>query len=167
DEVRATMADPDSLSWEMRCYLLPYMVRLKPLQVGQIPDAVLERWLRFPGDRLGQLLALDLPHAYQLAVCLASLRQDGEPTPPLARAVAAHPSLVLAVLQQLAARAEGESLALALFKAVLVEAPEHSWAEDLVEEGRTLPGTLLDRCLEVALETGRVQVRALVREHGP
>jgi hypothetical protein len=163
-DLLATVDDPEALSWEIRGYLLPYVVRLHPLPLGQAPDAAVERWLRVPPDRLGWLVGLHLPQSYHLAACLACLRQDGEPTPALARALAGHPDLVLAVLQHLPA---GDGKTLDLFRAVLAEAPAHPWVDDLVRAGKSLPVKLLNECVETAMEAGRVQPRLLVRAHGP
>ena len=80
-ELLATLPEPGTLTWDIRCYLLPRLVRLKPLAPGQTLDPSLERWLRVHADRLGSVLALDLPQAYQVAVCLTCLAQEGEPTP--------------------------------------------------------------------------------------
>jgi hypothetical protein len=164
DDLLGSIPDPEELPWEMRCYLLPRLARLRPLA----PDSGLGRWLNVPAERLAALLALDVPEAWRLSASLACLRRDGEPSPELARTLAAHPQLVLATLQQPPADAEGEARAVALFRAVLVEAPGHSWGEDLVRHGRSLPGMLLDSCLGIAFESGHVTAAHLVAAgHGP
>jgi hypothetical protein len=156
--------NPDALTWDVRGYLLPYLVRPHPLSPGQAPNAALASWLRMPSERVGWLLGLHLPQAYHLAACLACLRQDGEPTPTLARELAGHPGLVLTVLQQLPAE---EGKALALFRGVLAEAPGHAWVDDVIRAGKSLPESLLNQCVEAALEAGQVQPRPLVQAHGP
>jgi GTPase-associated protein 1, N-terminal domain type 2/GTPase-associated protein 1, middle domain len=163
-ELLTTLTDPDALTWELRGYLLPQFARLRPQ--GTEPD--LRRWLSVPAERLGALLALDLPEACRREAGLACLARDGEPTPVLARTLAAHPALVLAALQQLPGQPDGEARALALFRAVLAEAPRHAWGEDVVRAGRSLPGTLLDRCVEAALDAGNTRACDLVAAgHGP
>ncbi|MFT3881284.1 MAG: hypothetical protein QM703_16675 [Gemmatales bacterium] len=57
-EILQKQSDPDALSWDMRTYLLPKMARLRPLSVGQTPDADMARWLRIPADKLGSLLSM-------------------------------------------------------------------------------------------------------------
>ncbi len=164
EDLLGSITDPEALSWEMRCYLLPRLARLRPAEA----ECKLGAWLSVPADRLPALLTLDLPEACRLNACLACLRRDGEPSPELARTLAAHPRLVLAALQQPPADAEGEARAVALFRAVLAEAPAHPWGEDVVRHGRALPGTLLDSCLGIALEAGHVTAAHLVDAgHGP
>lgn len=166
-ELLEAIADPETLSWEMRGYFLPHLARLKPLQPGETPDAATERWLRVPAERLAWLLALDLPQTYPLAACLAALRSEGELSSDVARTMAKYPALVLAALHRLPAEGEGLDRALGLFQSVLTEAPDHPWAEDVVRAAKTLPPALLDRCLTHALEKNAVALRPLVREHGP
>jgi len=152
------ISDPETLPWEMRCYLLPRLARLGPQVVGE----PLQRWLNVSADRLATVLALDLPETWRLTAGLTCLRRDGEPSAEFARALAAHPPLVVAVLQQPPTAPEDEARAVSLFQAVLTEAPRHPWAEDLVRNGRSLSRTLLDRCLYVALENGHTAAADLV-----
>jgi hypothetical protein len=166
-EILVPLKDPDTLSWEVRCYLLPRLVRIKPAASAQALPTDLERWLRVPTERLGQLLALDLPHTCQVAVYLVALQSDGAPTPELARVLARYPTLLMTAVQHLASQSTTEAKAVTVFNAVLAEAPAHPWVEDLVRLGHTLPGTVLDRCLEFALQTGRVNVLSLARGQGP
>jgi hypothetical protein len=163
EDLLGSIPDPEALPWEMRCYLLPRLARLRPLT----PDTGLRPWLDVRTERLAALLALDLPEAWRLAACLACLRHEGEPSRELARTLAAHPQLVLGVLQRLT-DPEAEARAVALFQAVLAEAPAHPWGDDLVRHGRSLPGLLLDRCLFVALEGGHTAAADLLAAgHGP
>ena len=164
EELVGHVPDPDVLPWDMRCYLLPRLARLRP----QAADCGLRRWLDVPAERLAAVLALDLPETCRLAACLACLRREGEPSAELARAMAAHPALVFEALQRLPQGPDREARAAALFRAVLVEAPRHAWAQDLVRHGRALGGALLDHCLYAALESGHATAAELVAaNHGP
>ncbi len=167
NDLLTTLTDPEQLAWETRCYLLPRLVRLRPQEPGQASDRAFAPWLRVPPERLGELLALHLPQAYQLDAVMEALGRDGEPGPALAAVLAAHPPLVLGAMDALGARPEGEEKAVALFRAVLEAAPRHDWVADLVRHGRSLPGGLFDRGLGVAQQAGRAHALALVREHGP
>jgi hypothetical protein len=163
EDLLGSIPDPEALPFEMRCYLLPRLARLRP----HTPDTGLKPWLDVPAERLTALLALDLPEAWRLTACLSCLRHEGEPSRELARTLAAHPHLLVVVLQQ-QTDAEAEARAVALFQAVLVEAPAHPWGDDLVRHGRSLPGVLLDRCLWVALEGGHTAAADLLTAgHGP
>ncbi len=163
NDLLAALTDPEALPWEMRCYLLPRLVRLRPA-----PEGGVQRWLDVPRERLPSLLALDLPEASRLAACLACLRRDGEPSRELARTLSAHPALVFAALRELPADPEGEARAEALFRAVLAERPAHAWGDELLRHGRSLPAAVLDHCLNVALENGHTAAQDLVAAgHGP
>ena len=128
-ELIATLAEPDALAWETRGYLLPKFVRFKQQQGVTGVDAGLAKWLAAPADKLADLLALDLPKPYHLAAARAALLRDGEPTPALAATLARHPALALTLLQPAEA---GEERAGKLFDALLAEAPQHPWLEDLL-----------------------------------
>ena len=165
DEVLAKAADSDAVTWELRWYLLPKFAKLRPLPAGQAIDPTLAKWFRVPAAQLASLLALDLPKPYQQAAALESLSREGEASPIYAQALALHPTLVVPLIQQVAATSE-ERRGGQLFDAVLAEAPTHPWAEELLKEGRTLPPAFLDRCLESALTAGKLDAEHLVRNHG-
>ncbi len=160
-----TLADAEALGWEMRCYLLPRLARLQGNETTQANPA-LERWLHVTPDRLEALLQLDLPQSYHVTACLASLRTDG-PTPPLARALAAAPRLLLSVLKQAIRDDEGAAQVGLLFETMLAEAPERTWVEEIIRHGRELSPSLVDCCLGTALEKNAVEARTLARDHGP
>jgi hypothetical protein len=82
-ELIGQVGDPGRLTWDMRWYLLPRLVRFT--QPAETADAALAKWLDVPLDRLGELLALDLPRGVQVAAGRACLRRDGEPSAALAR----------------------------------------------------------------------------------
>lgn len=165
-ELLTSFPDPEALSWEMRCYLLPRLVRLQPLEPGQVPGPALERWLRVPADKLAGLLALHLPEAYQLAACSVILRQEADAAATLGRILTNHPHLALTVLRRIAAEPEGQDRALALFNVLTAEAPAWPWAEDLVRQRQDFPAAFVDRCLETVLRAGRANPVSLVRGHG-
>lgn len=156
-----TFTDPEALSWEMRCYLLPRLARLQAAANGP----ALERWLLVAPERLEALLQLDLPRSYQITACQASLRQDGA-TPALARVLAGPSGLLLPVVKQLAAGPEGPAHAVTLFGALLDESSERGWIQEMVRHADELPPALLGECLEAVLERAAVDVADLARTHG-
>lgn len=166
-EILNDFTDPARLTWPVRWYLLPRLARLKPLEVGQKPDATLAAWLTVPEDQLPSVLGLDVPRSYHLAASLLCLQGMPAPTPLLVRTLASHPPLLLSVLQQLGNQPATENRVEPLFRAVLAEAPNYPWVEDLVRQGRTLPPALLDHCLRAALDAGTVQIEPLVRRSAP
>ncbi|HMP02226.1 MAG TPA: hypothetical protein PKC45_06975, partial [Gemmatales bacterium] len=157
-------SDPGAMTWEMRAYLLPRLAKLKPLQLGQTPDAEVQRWLTLSDDHLAEFLRLELPQPYLLAATLQALG-DSERWPAVVRALADHHALVLPLLGQLAAQPGGADRAVSLFEAILAES-SRPWAEDLVRHGRLLPTPVLDRCLLAALQAPSADVVGLVRGQG-
>ena len=161
-ELVAQLTDPNQLSWEIRWYLLPRFVRFKQQQGTAGVDAGLLKWLDVPAEKFGEVLALDLPKAYQVAAGRAVLKQDGEPSAGLTRTLAANPALTLALLQP-----EGTSTAsVALFESLLNEAPGHAWFEDLIANAANYPPELLNKFFEIALAAGKVNADRVIREHG-
>lgn len=163
-ELLTTLSNPETLSWDMRCYLLPHLARLHGAATP--PATVLGPWLRSDPDRLAELLQLNLPHPYQVTICLEALQQDG-PTPALAAILARSPELFLAVLTQSAETPADAARVEALCEAMLAASPERGWIDAVIQHGEELPVALVNRCLETALEKEAVAVAALVRAHGP
>ena len=164
-EVLARVPDPDALTWEMRVYLLPRLVRFKhPSAPAAAVDAALSKWIAVPADRLADLLALELPKPYCLAAARAALGRDGEPSATLARAVAAQPALVLQLLQP----HEGttEDRAAKLFELLLTESPGHPWFEDGLANATTFPAARRNRFFEAALAAGKVDADRVIRTKG-
>ncbi len=159
------LSQPDSLPWEVRGYLLPRLARLKPLPLNQEPDAQLRAWLNVPLDHLPNFLTVEVPQSYHLAGLVQAEGKQGA-TPALAKAIAGQPMLALPLLAQLASKQNGETRSLALFESILSESPRN-WLEDLARSGRSLPTSLLDRCMSAALQQGAPDLRALVRSQGP
>jgi hypothetical protein len=163
-ELPAQLGDPDGLAWPVRWYLLPRFARFKQQhQPGAGVDPALEKWLAVPADRLGELLALDLPRAYLLAAGRAVLARDDEPTAALAGTLAKHPKLALALLRA----ADGDDRAVKLFEALLAAAPDRLWLDDLLAAAADYPAGLLHRFFEAALAAGAVDADRAVRTHGP
>ena len=159
--------DPAALSWEMRSYLLPRLVRAEGRR--QPTPAVapgLRAWLDVPTDRLADLLALDLPRAYLLAAATTALHRDGEPSPALARALAVNPPLTLSLLKPADGPAAADKPA-RLFETLIAEAPEHPWFEDLLANAGDYPAELLNRYFEGALTAGKVDADRVIRTRGP
>lgn len=165
-ELIAQVTDPDELPWPVRWYLLPRFVRFKQ-QAGGGADAAFAKWLAVPADRLGELLALDLPRAYQVAAGRAVLARPDQPSPALARTLAAHPRLTLTLLRPAGTAADEADRTARLFDALLAEAPTHPWLEDLLGAAADYPPDLLNRFLESALAADRVDADRVVRTHGP
>lgn len=159
-DVLAAFKDPGELTWPMRWYLLPRLARFK--QEGA--DAKLAKWLDVPTDRLGELLALDLPRSCHLAAARTCLVRDGEPSPVLAQTLAKHPVLTLNLLKPDGTDA---GRAVRLFESLLAEAPAHPWFEDLLAKAADYPSGLLNRFFEAALTAGKVDADRLVRTQGP
>jgi hypothetical protein len=246
-ELLKLLTTPNKLSWDMRWYLLPKFVRIKPPLSPTTIDDALKPWVTVPPDRLAQLLALELPRAYHLVASLACLHGKDEPSETTARALATHPQLTMNVLQQLATApkltrvlklpdtaavrveppppeptSEPEASTLppeadataavpvdvnagldvdtlpadneppsapatpvelppsapveqtvqveadrAVFEAVLSVAPGYPWVDELIRAGTALPTPTLDRCLDVALQQGRLDPVSTVRFFGP
>jgi hypothetical protein len=163
-EILTRAADPAALGWEMRWYLLPRLVRFKhPTAAATAVDPALAKWLDVPAERLGELLALELPKAYHLAAARACLKRDREPSPTLARAVAPHPALALQLLQPHDA---SEDRATGLFEFLLAEAPDHAWFEDVLENASSFPAARRNRFFEGALAAGKVDADRVIRSRG-
>ncbi len=163
-ELPALVPDPGDLTWEMRWYLLPRLARFKQQQGAAGVDAALAKWLDTPADRLGELLALDLPRAYHVAAGRACLGRDGEPSAALVQTLAQHPPLALTLLQPDGTTADR---AVRLFEALLAEAPARPWFEDLLARAADYPPDLRNRFFESALAAGKVDADRVVRTHGP
>src|SRR5947209_9944561 len=56
EDLLGSITDPEALSWEMHCYLLPRLARLRPAEA----ECKLGAWLSVAAERLADLLALDL-----------------------------------------------------------------------------------------------------------
>ena len=162
-ELQTVVADPAALSWEMRWHLLPRFVRFRQQQKQAAGvDPAFARWLDVPTDRLGELLGLDLPKAYQLEACRACLRRDGEPTADLTATLARHPHLVLTLLQP----ADGDERAVKLFESLLAEAPAKPWFEDVIAAAADYPTPLLNKFFEATLAASKLDADRLVRTQG-
>ena len=161
-ELLAGSLRPDQLSWDMRWYLLPRFVRfLKQQNATSASEASLAPWLLVPGDKLAELLALDLPKPYRLAAAHAALSQPGEPSATLTRTIADHPALALALL-----RPGEESRSVALFEALQEQAPDRPWLEEVVANAGDYPSSLLNRFFESTLKAGKIDADRLVRTQG-
>ncbi|MCU0704378.1 MAG: hypothetical protein MUF18_10420 [Fimbriiglobus sp.] len=158
-ELLTRTPDPDSLAWEMRWYLLPRFVRFKQQnQPTASADPAFARWLDVPADRLSELLALDLPKAYQLTAATAAVRREAEPSPLLVTTLAKHPALVLELLK---ADDGGK-----LFAGLLAHAPERGWFEDVVGNAADYPPAQLNAFFEATLAAGKLDADRLVRTQG-
>lgn len=151
--------DPQSLSWEMRWYLLPRFVRFKQqTQPTNGVDPAFTRWLDVPADRLGEFLALDLPRAYQLTAARAALKRETEPSALLVTTLAKHPTLTLELLK--------DENAEKLYAGLLEHAPERGWFEDVVAHAADYPPAALNRFFEASLDAGKIDADRLVRTQG-
>ncbi len=157
--------DPTALTWDMRRYLLPRLVRFKhPNAPAAGVDPALAKWLEVPADRLEELLAIDLPRPYHHAAAQACLGREGEPTPTFARAVATQPGVVLQLLRV-------EDVASAnrvakLFDLLLAEVSTHPWFEDVLANAQTFSARARNRLFEVALSAGKVDPDRVIRTQG-
>ncbi len=164
-DVLAHVPDPDALTWDMRRYLLPRLVRFKhPGTPPAAVDPALGKWLAAPADQLQEFLALGLPVPYRLAAAAACLSRDGEPSAAFAHAVATQPGIVLDLL-----RAEGDApgdRAAALFGRLLAEIPTHPWFEDVLANGTTFSAGARNRLFEVTLSAGTIDPDRMIRHQG-
>jgi hypothetical protein len=164
-DLLAHVPDPKVLTWEMRQYLLPRLVRYKHANVAPAALATaLAKWLDVPAGHLQDLLALDLPKASHIAAARACLGQDGEPGAAFARAVATQPAVALELL-----RAESGSAgdrAAALFELLLTEVPGRPWFDDVLTNAETFSAAARNRLLEVALSAGKIDPVHVVRGQG-
>jgi len=165
DEVLTHVPDPTVLTWDMRRYLLPRLVRFKhPGAPATAVDPALVPWLDAPADQLQELLALGLPAPYRLAAAAACLSRDDEPSAVFARAVATQPGIVLDLL-----RAEGGTPGdrpAALFEKLLAEVPTHPWFEDVLANAATFSTGARNRLFEVTLSAGKIDPDQLIRGRG-
>jgi hypothetical protein len=164
-DVLTHVPDPSVLTWDMRRYLLPRLVRFKhPSAAATAVDPALTKWLDAPADQLQELLALGLPAPYRLAAAAACLGRDGEPSVALTHAVATQPGIVLDLL-----RAEGGApgdRAAALFEKLLTEAPAHLWFEDVLVNAATFSARARNRLFEVTLSAGKIDPDQVIRSQG-
>ncbi|MGL6094501.1 MAG: hypothetical protein ACRC7O_01700, partial [Fimbriiglobus sp.] len=167
-ELLGQLTDPAAVSWDMRWYLLPRFVRFKQQNPAGPAgtDAAITKWVEVPSEKLGELLALDIPKSYHLAAARACLARDGEPTADLARTLAGFPSLTLTLLQSADAKAAtvGQEK---LFDHLLAESPNHPWFEELLEASGNYPPALLNKFFEASLAAGKVDADRVVRLQGP
>jgi|GEM_PF-2103763 len=175
-ELLEQITDPESLSWELRWFLLPKFVRFKhqsssarstaspALAETVSTDPALAKWLDVPPERLGEALALDLPRAYHLALARKCLARDGEPTATLVQTLAGHPALTLNLLQPVSA--EDSSRSVALYEALLSDSPSFPWLEELLANSSNYPRPLLNRFFELTLNRGQIHPDRLIRTQG-
>jgi hypothetical protein len=159
-EIPGQVAEPDELPWPVRWYLLPRFARYRQ-QAGNGVEAGFGKWLAVPPERLAELLALDLPRTYQLAAAKAALGNAGEPSAALARTLAAHPKLALALLQS----ADATGRTAELFDVLLAEAPAVPWFEELLVNPANTPPESLNRYFEAALAADKIDADHAIRTH--
>ncbi|MCZ2341771.1 MAG: hypothetical protein LC104_08235, partial [Bacteroidales bacterium] len=165
-ELLTQVTDPDTLSWEMRWYLLPRFVKFKQQQTGRgetAPDPALVKWLDVPAAHLGEALALDLPKPYHIAAGRACLKRDGEPSSELVQTLAAHPQLTLTLLQP------GDTPTarlVQLYEALLADAPSIGWLERILAKADQYPANLLNTYFESTLAAGKVDADRIIRTQG-
>lgn len=165
-ELLTQVTDPDTLSWEMRWYLLPRFVKFKQQQTGRgeaAPDPSLVKWLDVPAEKLGEALALDLPKSYHIAAGRACLKRDGEPSAELVQTLAAHPQLTLTLLQP-----DGSIPArhVPLYEALIAQAPSIGWLERLLAIADQYPADVLNTYFESTLTAGKVDAERIIRTQG-
>ena len=115
-------------------------MRFKQPQGEAGADPELAKWLDVPADRIGELLALDLPRGCHVEAGRACLRRDGEPSAALTRALASRPGLAITLFRPDEAPGGDAERPVRLFEALLTEAPSHPWFEDmLARAGTTRP----------------------------
>jgi len=161
-ELLAGAAKPESLSWEMRGYLLPRFARYKQRQnAAGTHDVSFDPWLAVPAERLAETLALDLPKAYHLAAARSAAGRAGEPTEVLTQTLAKHPALALTLLQT------GDAdRSVLLYEALQTEAPDRPWFEEIVSRASEYPAELLNRFFESTLKAGKIDADRMVRSQG-
>ncbi|OWK47228.1 hypothetical protein [Fimbriiglobus ruber] len=165
-ELITQLTTPDSLSWDMRWYLLPKFVRFKQQQGTTGVDPALAKWLDVPAEHLTEILALELPRAYHIAAGRACLGRDGEPSAVLTKTLAQHSTLALTLLQP--APTDADALRqVKLFDSLLAEAPAHPWFEDLLARATDYPAVLLNKFFEATLTAGKVDADRVIRTQGP
>lgn len=164
-ELLAQVADPSHITWEMRRYLLPRLVRYKhaTAQANSV-DPALEKWLHVPIEQLQDFLSHELPAAYQIAAARACLAREGEPSAIFARAVAAQTAVALQLLQS-ATEAPDDRAAI-LFEKLLTESPGHQWFDDVLANASSFSATARNRLFEVALCAGKLDPEHVIRSQG-
>jgi hypothetical protein len=164
-ELLTHVSNPSVLTWDMRRYLLPQLVRFNNTSTPITGvDPALVKWLQVSAEQLQDLLALDLPKSYHLAAAEACLGRDGEPTPIFVRAVASQPPVVLHLLRA-ANNKQGDRAAL-LFEKLIIEAPDHPWFEDVLGNAESFSAGARNRLFEVALSAGKIDPDHLIRSQG-
>jgi hypothetical protein len=163
-ELLGHLADPDQLAWDVRWYLLPRFARFKQQGGATGVDPSLGKWLDVPAEKLGELLALDLPKGYHAAAARAALRRPGEPSAVLARTLANHPTLALTLLQP--ADDKDADRPVPLLGLLLAEAGDRPWFEDLLGRSADYPPKLLNRFFEATLAAGKVDADHVIRTQG-
>ncbi len=164
-ELCTQLTEPDQLPWETRWYLLPRFVRSKQQQGVVGVDPSLAKWLNVSADKLGELLALDLPKAYHLAAARIALHRDGEPSTVLTRTLALHQNLTLTLLQPTDGSKDTDRQ-LKLFETLLAEAPNQPWFEELLGKATDYPAALLNRFFEATLTAGKIDADRVIRAQG-
>lgn len=164
NELHAKFGDPAKLDWPMRWHLLPRLIRSRN-QAGGSPD--FSKWLDVPADKLGELLALDIPKPLTLQAVRRTVERSESSNGDMAevaRALAKYPELALTVLQP-ADESEADRSA-KLFEALLEAAPDRPWFEELVGHAGDYSPSLLNRFFETELARERVDADRVVRSHG-
>jgi hypothetical protein len=163
-ELLAKFADPAKLDWPMRWHLLPRLIRSRN-QSGGSHD--FSKWLDVPVEKLGELLALEIPKPLTLQAVRRTVERSESSDADMAkvaRALAANPELARTVLQT-SDESELDRSA-KLFDALLDAAPEQPWFEELVGHASDYPAPLLNRFFESELARERVDADRVVRTHG-
>lgn len=164
NELHAKFADPAKLEWPMRWHLLPRLIRSRN-QSGGSPD--FSKWLDVPAEKLGELLALDIPKPLTLQAVRRSVERSETSNADMAevaRALATNPELARTVLQPTDEPEADRSAK--LFEALLETAPDRPWFEELVGHAKDYPAPLLNRFFESELARERVDADRVVRTHG-
>jgi hypothetical protein len=164
-EILGQISNPAELSWELRWYLLPRLVRFKQAQENTAVDTALTPWISVPAEKLSELLALDLPKPYQIAASRAGILREAELSSTFIRTVGEHPALSLTLLRPTDDVKSDHCVK--LFEGLLEQLPQYPWLEDLLNHASDYPADLLNRFFETALSAGRVDAERLIRAQGP
>jgi hypothetical protein len=157
---------PDALSWEMFAYLLRHLPRADSSS-GCPANLELRRlWLTPPADRIGPLLALDLPEADRIFACVETIRNDRQAWPQLVQALGAHRSLAFSVLDRLSSDTKSLSDTIRFFEAMTTEKDANAWLDAMFQRSSKQPTPLLKPCLRGALARGVLDVELLIETHG-
>ena len=164
-EVLSQIPEPSALSWDVRKYLLPRLVRFKhPNALATAVDRALEKWIEVPAEQLQEFLALELPKSYHVAAAQACLSREGEPSTVFVRAVGTQPAVVLQLLR--ADKSAVLDRAAVLFEKLLSDVPDHPWFEDVLVHAETFSPAARNRLFEAALSTGRIDPEHVIRNQG-